>query len=322
MSPLKNVVLFTGENGYELREALRSWLAAFRQRHGDENLTRLDAGDVVLRTLLDEAGTAPFLAEKRLIVVSGIPTLQREEMERLLSQVHPDVILLFVAPKTDKRLGAVKFLLQEADVRAFPRHSGPALQQWLDRRLVALAAVLTAPARTLLLERLGDDQALFENELQKLALYAAGRPITPEDVELLTVTSIEREAWGLLNLLGQADSRTLLREVERLCRQGETPASIWPKFLWMISQLTPIYAALQAGTRVPADIARKTGLQERVVRSLLPFAQRLSPADLRRIITLVAGDDSALKTGGHRSTQEEPQEMAALLDRALIACSA
>ena len=117
---MSQIFLFTGENAYALREEVLRWTGGFREKHGEENLLRLTARHLTVGALLDEVAVAPFIAEKRLVLIEGIPTLSKEEVEQLANMVHPQVIITFVDPKPDRRLAATKKLFDLATVKAFP----------------------------------------------------------------------------------------------------------------------------------------------------------------------------------------------------------
>ena len=93
--------------------------ALLEQKHGSENMLTLLSKEATLSALLDAVQTMPFIAEKRLVVVEGIPKLEKEECKELTASVHPQTVLLFADPKPDKRLSSVKELLATSDVKTF-----------------------------------------------------------------------------------------------------------------------------------------------------------------------------------------------------------
>ena len=65
------------------------WIAEFEKKYGPENLSRLQAKEITLPTLLDEISSVPFLAEKRLVIVQGIPSFAKEDIEMLPKSYTP-----------------------------------------------------------------------------------------------------------------------------------------------------------------------------------------------------------------------------------------
>jgi DNA polymerase III delta subunit len=103
---MSQVYLFTGENEYLLREERRKWKAQFIEKHGDQNYLMIQGNTTTFRQFLDEISVAPFLGDKRLIIIDGIPKFSKEEYETLPECIHPDCIVLFIDSKPDKRLKA------------------------------------------------------------------------------------------------------------------------------------------------------------------------------------------------------------------------
>jgi DNA polymerase III delta subunit len=70
---LNNLFLFTGEETYLLTEQIHSWKRAFIQKHGDINLEVLDATRQPLNEVMASVNAMPFLGDKRLIFIHGLP---------------------------------------------------------------------------------------------------------------------------------------------------------------------------------------------------------------------------------------------------------
>jgi len=152
------IYLFTGQNAFALREERKAWRDRFAEKHGLHNLLEVDSSLVTWRTLLDEVGTAPFAAEKRLVMVMGIPRLEKEQVEMLPLEIHSSCILAFWEPKLDKRLGGTKALLALATVKECTPLTGNALRKWMEGYALAQGSVLQSAAADLLLSNVGEVQ--------------------------------------------------------------------------------------------------------------------------------------------------------------------
>lgn len=319
---VSSLFVFTGENAFALREAKTRWIAEFIRKHGAENLLTLDPEHLQLRQLLDEVGTAPFIGGKRLVVVRGIPKWSKEEVDRLCAAIHPDCVVLFCDPSPDRRLAGVKALLAAATVREFPRLSGKSLQPWMEQQAGVLGCTLPADARDLLVGTVGEDQDTLFLEIQKLALACTGGAITAAAVRQLAVPSGEQEVWQLTGFLGRGDTAGALRYARTLYAQGEDPFSLWNILLWMLRSLVSVSCAVAEGGTQPGSIAAKASVPFPTVRALLPLAERVDREQLRACVDWAVEADTMLKTGGHRSTAEAPQELLALVDECILRCGA
>ncbi|MDP7069323.1 MAG: DNA polymerase III subunit delta [Candidatus Peribacteraceae bacterium] len=318
---MSQIFLLTGENLYEIATEKKRWSRGFAEKHGEENLLRLDAKSVKFPILVDEVSAAPFIAEKRLIVLSGIPKLEKGQIELLLNAIHPDALLLIVEPKPDKRLTTTKEVLAAAEVSTFPLLRGDRLIAWLIEQAKIFGSDLPRDSALHLISTVGEDQMLLISELEKLSTHALGQQITKEHIDMLCMLCEEQVAWRLMDLIAVGKTDAAIAFAAQLIKNGESPYGLWSQMLWIVSQIGIVSAAVQAGNTNPAQIA-KAGVPFPTAKTLIPFAQKISEQDLLRIIEKIVDTDIALKTGGHKVTAEAPDEMHAIIDTCLASLRA
>lgn len=328
---MENVFLFTGENGFTLEEELHRWIREFKERHGEENFTRLAARGLSASAFLNEVATAPFIAERRLVVIDDVPSFASSDeppkgkgakskagMGALLAQVHPQVVVLFVAPKPDRRLSATKELLELATVKTFAPLTGDALLKWVQEAFRTAGTDTEKSIPGLLIRKTGEDQRALAQEIRKLALFAGRRTVTPDDLELLVFPSAEQTVWHLLDLLGEGRSEEAVLFCRDLLRSGESAQSIWNIFLWIVSSLVAVTAAVKEGTTGIQEIMQSTGVKFGAARSLLPLARACRLEPLKALLLRVTDADLSLKTGSWKAGADGEEELIALLDRSLL----
>lgn len=320
MAAMAAVFVFTGENIHALKEERSRWTQEFVKKHGEDNMIRLEGKSQTLRTLLDEVSMMPFLAEKRLFVIDGIPKLDKEEVDVLLEQVHPQVIVLFSDPKPDKRLGGVKQLLAKADVKEFAPLKGPKLSEWVSAFAKANGAVIEPAARDMLIEYVGEDQELLSREVEKLALHAQGKPVTAYDVETMTIPTDEGVVWKMTDLLSAGRKKEAAAFVRKTLDRGGDAYGLWAILLSFLKNAAAARIALDSGVMSSKEIAEETGIHPFALRSLLPYVQKCKTSDLRSFVRWAAESDVRLKTGQLRATDEAPEELRTLLDRFVLTC--
>ena len=307
----------TGENTYALLAEKRRWIDEFSKKHGADNIVRLDAKGLTIRDLLDEVGVMPFLAEKRLVIVDGVPKSTKEEIQALETSIHPSTVLLFSDPAPDKRLGGVKQLMAIAAAKSFPAVKGPKLLQWIGAEAQRLGLALDRGAAELLVERLGDDQGLIATELEKLSFAVAGRALTPEDVDLHTIPTDEGVVWTMTDLVSAGKRKEALAYARRLLERGSDAYGLWSILLSMLKNVVLVRAAIDDGMTSPKDIAERTGIHPFALRSVQSYAASCSRQELETMVSWAVESDVQLKTGGYRATDEAPQELHALIARFL-----
>jgi DNA polymerase-3 subunit delta len=319
---MSQVHLLIGPNAFEINEERLRWVREFRQRHGPENLTALDGRKVTFRDLMDEVTVAPFIAEKRLVVVEKVPKGKKGDIAALLSTMHPNVIVLFTLetePGRKEKLTILQKELKEAaTVKQFPLKLGSQLHEWMDTVLSSHNASVSPEARVLLLNMIGEDQQLLFQELPKIALYAHGRQIVPEDVKMMVACSAEREVWKLMDFLGEGKVEEALQYVRTLLDRGFSPQALWSTFLWMVSLLVQVVAYVEDGETNPWNIARDLHTNGAGIKAILPSARKMDMAFLSHIVDQALEADRGLKTGQYRATGDEPEEILALIDRSIL----
>jgi DNA polymerase III delta subunit len=318
---MSQIFLFSGDNHYEIDQEKLRWVQGFIQKHGEENLTRIDGKKQSAKLLMDEIAASPFIAEKRLIVILGIPKLEKGEMLELENILHPQNLLLFVDPKPDKRLSSTKELLTIAEVKQFTPLRGERLIGWLANQAEKSGSSLPHKSAQHLINTVGEDQMLLSAEIVKLATFTGGNPISCEDIDTLVLLSEEQAGWKLMDLLAMGKCNEALVFTKELLQKGESPYAMWNRLLWIVAQLTLVSSALEDGIAAPPAITKSTGVKFGAARTLIPMAKKIDKKKLTTIISGFTETDHALKTGGYKSTVEAPEELMSLIDRSIVLLS-
>lgn len=315
-----SMFLFMGDNQYALTRELRRWKDVFAEKHGQENLTEVHAKDLTFSHLLDLVTMPPFIAEKRLVVVHGIPAVEKDEMRSLAESVHPQALLAFVDPKPDKRFASFRELQKVADIKSFPSLPRPALIAWA--RQIALSNGCSIDDLTLssLFDVVGVDQWTLDAELSKLCLYVGSGPVTSNHIDLLSVPSGDHVIWTLTDLLGAGRVLDAIMFLHRRIERGEDPYGVWAILLNATKNLLLVAAAIEAGQHDERSIASSTGLHAFAARGLLPLAKKLTINRIAALVEFATSKDIALKTGGFRYTAEQPHEVIVLSERLMLMC--
>ncbi len=131
-------------------------------------------------------------------------------------------------------------------------------------------------ARAILISRLGADRALSRGEVEKLSLFATGRPnITSDDVEAVVGDASELAFDRVIAAVAAGRAKTALTEYNRTIASGESPQAIIAAAGRYFHRLHRVRSALDHGQ--PLDAAL------RLLRPPIHFKQRDSfAAELRQ----------------------------------------
>lgn len=313
------VHLFTGENIYNLEQELLRWKKAFFAKHGSENFIELQSKDATYSDLLDAVSVMPFIAERRLCFIRGIPRIEKEETISFIESVHPQTIVVIADSKPDKRLGVTKELMKLVEIQDFSLLSPRDLQTWGRGVVESNGASIHQDAWNALLSIVGTDQWMLEKELKKIAAYAGGS-ITVQHVEELAVPSGEQVIWKLTDLVGNRKADEALLFMHSRIERGEDPYGLWVILLNAVKNTVLVWSGLQAGLRDERSISSAFGMHFLAVRGLLPLAKSLNSNGITELVNFVSDADLALKTGGYHYTSEHQEEVIAIAERTILFC--
>lgn len=283
-----SVYLFYGDHDFAVEQALNSLKANFADAASAElNLERFDGANLVFGRLVEVATSAPFLAERRLVIIHQADQLTRRKDDRqqfleFLPGLPPTTALVLVEQVDLSRRRALGRYQQRshlyrwandhpdlAYVQKFSRPYGSAFVKWLRDRSVELGGEIAPPAAQLLAEFVADDPHLAAQELTKLLDYVdRARPIEAEDVRRLTPLYGQSDVFAMVDAVGQRDGSQALAHLHRLLAQ-EDPRYAFAMIVRQFRLLLQARESLDLGLNpeqtmdVPNFVARKAAAQAR-----------------------------------------------------------
>jgi DNA polymerase-3 subunit delta len=175
-----------GDDEYLKEQAVRELVAAaVDPATRDFNLDVRGAADLDAAAIGSLVGTPPMMAARRVVVFRDVAAMKKgaraaleRQLEAMRGTTAPDVIVVLVAPggekaKADKRLESLALAVEFAPL------SGDRVPRWIVHHATTELGAAIEPGAVALLERaVGSDLPALAAELDKLASYAAGAPIT------------------------------------------------------------------------------------------------------------------------------------------------
>jgi DNA polymerase III delta subunit len=278
------IITLTGANSYGLQRELRGMVTAFLDKYDEMGLERVDGEESEFNRLSEALTSLPFLVERKLVVLRAPGANKQfvEKAEALLAGVPETTDVVIVEPKLDKRGSYYKLLKKSTDYREFPELDAGGMARWLtDAAKAAGGSISPADAR-LLVERVGINQALLANELDKLLLHE--KTVTRQSIELLTEATPQSTIFELLDaaFAGNARRAMALYAEQRALK-------VEPQ------QLHVLAVVKTAGSRTPDDIARESKVSAYTVKKSVGIARRLSLPQLKAMVAELLDIDRRLK---------------------------
>lgn len=287
------ITTLTGPNSYMLQHELKRIVDEFVAEHTELGLERLDGEESDYDRIRESLESLPFLAGRKLVVIrsAGANKQFAENAERLLKDLPETTDVVIVEPKLDKRLAYYKLLKKITDFKEFGELDGPQLARWLVNEAENQGGKLSQGDANLLIGRVGTNQQLLANELAKLLLHQP--EVTKETILLLTDQTPQSTVFDLLDaaLAGRTKRAIELYQEQRI--QRVEPVQIIALLAWQLHVLALVKTA---GNRSVGDIASQAKLNPYVVRKSQAIADRLSLAELKKLVRDVRKLDIRLKS--------------------------
>ncbi|HXR50083.1 MAG TPA: DNA polymerase III subunit delta, partial [Verrucomicrobiae bacterium] len=172
-----------------------------------------------------------------------------------------------------------RFLKKATGFREFPELDQNGLARWLTDMAKERNGSLSPGDARYLVERVGANQQLLANELEKLLLYNA--KITRETIDLLTDPTPQSTIFQLLEAAFVGNKR---RALELYAEQRALKVEL-PQIIAMLTwQLHILVIIKTAGDRSADDIAKEAKLNPFVIRKSEGIARNLTLAQLKQLI--------------------------------------
>jgi len=311
--------ILLGQDDFSRRQALEG----IRKGMGDQallstNTTTLDGQQLTLDQLRAVCETVPFLAERRLVIVSGLLgrfepksksrrqgkttsiTNQQNEYKSFAShitQIPDSTTLVLIDGRVKSSNPLLRELSTKAQIKSFPRLTNTGLQQWIGQRVKQEGGSISPEAVNLLAKLVGSELWTMVSEINKLVLFTSGRRIEEEDVRRLVSHAQEANVFAMVDAILEFKAGVAEQLLERLLEGGAAPAYL----LVMLSrQVQMIIRAKELRNRGESEsgIQDKLGLTaEFALRKVLEQADRYPMRQIIEVYHKLLETDLSIKTG-------------------------
>lgn len=311
--------ILLGQDDFSLHQSLEE----IKKGTGDQtllatNTVTLDGQKVTSDQLKTICETAPFLAEKRLVIIEGLlerfeskgkpgqkkkagrVANQHDEYKSLvacISKIPESTLLVLIDSKIKSSNPLFKELSARAEVRSFSLLSESRLRQWIQRRVAAEGGAISSQAVDSLVKLVGSNLWVMSSEIDKLSMFASGRRIEEDDVKAVVSSAQEASVFAMVDAILELKAGVAEQLLQQLLQRGAAPAYL----LAMLSrQVQMIVQAkeLKNQRKPKADIQNRLGLtSEFALRKTLEQAERYTWERIKKVYNKLLEADLAIKTG-------------------------
>ncbi len=304
--------LVYGEDNYRSRLTLASLRAKFlaaRDATG-MNVTRLRAGQAGLDQVSEALFSAPFLAEKKLVILEDwlkAPAADQEKITEFLGRLPDSTNAIFfeaAGPAELKKSPLLPLLAKEKYTVECPALDAAAAGRFVRDECRAAGADIQPRAVQTLTALLGTDSWRLHQEAGKLGAYAAGlaagkgKPLITEAMVAEMVRGSQEESiFAFLDSCTAGRDREAIASLERLFDSGVPELQVVAMLLRQFRILLSVRDLMSRGERGQDAVARKLGLHPYPAGKAMAAAGRFSGEYLRDRYRELVEIDRAAKTG-------------------------
>jgi DNA polymerase III delta subunit len=284
------ITLLTGDNSFELNQALE----VLKQNFAGE-IERIDGSELASDRLIELFSGASLFSSNRMVVIRDLSVnkslwlLLGDQLDRISDDVH----LVLVEPSVDKRTATYKRLQKIAEVRSFAawtERDVPKAETWVEKQAIQLGLKLDKKSIQTLVRRVGVDQWQLYHALEKLVV------LDKVDSEVIEST-IEAQATENVFNLFDAALRGNTGQVSQMIHSLERTQDPYMTFGLLSGQVFQL-AALATTDKPASVVASDIGAHPYALSKLAPHAKTLGRAGSRKVVTIFADTDIAMKSLG------------------------
>lgn len=251
---------------------------ALGEESEDQSVSIYQGDKATFAEVFDDLETVPFFDPRRVILVENADpfiTKYRGELEKKLASL-PDTGVLMLDVKTWASNTRLAKMIDNAATIVCKAPASYRLGQWCSEWCSSqYQKQLPAPAATLLVDLVGAEMGLLDQELLKLSIYVGARPkIEVADVDKLVGNNRAENTWKIFDAIAAGNIQEAMTLLHRLFDQGEEPMRMLGAFSMQLRRLAQ-------ATRLTAQ-GRSLGaaLQE---AGIPPFALKGAEAQMKHL---------------------------------------
>jgi DNA polymerase-3 subunit delta len=214
-----------------------------------------------------------------------------DALEAYVKSPEPQTVLVLVASDVDRTRRLYKALQKQAtivecwglkgskDARLDLRQVARQAEQLVRQAVTDAGQQIETAAARLVAERAGTDISRLRGDVDRLLLYAAGKPkITVADAQEVVSPESAQDDWAVTNAIQRGDRVTALRQLGLSLESGAVPYMVLGQLAWFVREKLPmvdarrVKPAIEALFRTDIDLKSSGGdprvLLERLVLEL------------------------------------------------------
>lgn len=315
----RSVYLIHGEESYIIDDSIKQIASSvLKDEEMEFNYSQYDLNDTSLKVTLDDADTLGLMADKKVVVLKNAIFLTGQKntakvehdvslLESYVQNPNPDTTLIIVAPyeKLDNRKKITKLITTQAFVIEAGRFNESRAEAWVYERTQALGIQISQGAIGRLLQNVGANLFVLENELNKMATYLnPGESITEGIIDEMVAKTLEQNVFTLVEKVTTKQLDAAFTILYDLLRQNEEPIMILSLITRQFRIIFQTKILLQQGG-TQASIAKQLSLHPYAIKIAMEQGKQYTPDEVQDILRTLSDLDYKMKTESNKKLQLE-----------------
>ncbi len=292
--------LLYGEEAYLRRQYRDNLRKALVPEEDTMNCSVYSGKDINVNEVVDLAGTMPFFADRRVIIVenSGWFKSGNDQIAMLVKTLSDTTCMIFVEEEVDKRSKLFKAVTANGYAANCEMQDEAMLNKWIMGLLKKENKSITPDGLNLLLDRTGTNMENIRREVEKLVCYKYYEEgITAADVEELCIVQIQNQIFDMVEAVAQKKQKQALNLYYNLLALKEAPMKILALIARQFHMLLQVKEMKSKGYQ-ESDIARQTGLNPYFLKKkYIPQAAQFKQPQLEAALRTCVEAEENVKTG-------------------------
>lgn len=287
------IISLSGPDTFRSKKHLEDLVIQFKKKRDPSgmNVSEFDAASTKgIGNLNDFITAAPFLAEKRLVIVKNLFAKADEAQityvtNHMREKSFPSsTILVFwdgiVKPKKKIAKDLYAILTKEPYSLLFEPLSGQALQHWILEAIAARGNQISVPALAALVSVGGENLWQLEQYIEQLCAYAGDNMIEREMIVLFVEDAITDNIFLLVDAVLSFERKKAFELIRDQYKKGEDAQYIFSMLLRQCRILYTVKDAYATGMD-QSVMAKQLKLHPFVVKKTLKQVHRFTPDQLK-----------------------------------------
>lgn len=290
------VYLLYGTNDFAIQKEIEKITKDFDKM----NISKYDLTEDDIKDVISDAETFSMFADSKVVIVENAAIFTSsgsgdlETLENYLAHINTSTILIFTVneEKVDERKKITKKIKKDYKLISFNQNETP---NSLVRNLLNDYNI-TSSNINLLIDRVGTNPLILENEVNKIKLYKDDKTVTKEDIINLTTKRPEIDIFKLIDDIVMKNKDEALEIYNEMLKVNEEPLKI---VILLASQFRLMYQAKELAKKGYSEknISEVLKVHPYRVKLALQKGKKYKAETLLNYLNALADIDIAIKTG-------------------------